>query len=481
MPFFIGLLFLPQERATISGDIPPASGSHARSHGRDIRPTRNWGAFFSPRPGVPAWQPAYGGADRESAGAAHYPSGDSHTQAFGAPCLCGAEPPPALLDAGGVSTPCLTTDRTPGPVRRRLRTAGRHVNAPVSIGLIGLGKQGERLATTFAELHSVKLITLCDVRPATRAGARRRFPHTRWTTKPEDVLEDGSLDAVVVATPAHTHPDLVLGALEAGKHVFVEPPLAFTGTQANALVESATQRKRCLMVGHAMLFQPAVRKLKELIDLGRLGDIHYLDANRATLGGMRYDRSVLWSLGPQEVAAMVYLLDADPIAVSADGAAHVRRDGEDVLYCQLRFPDGVHAHLHLSRLNPRTARQLTVVGSRRVAFFDELEAERKLTVYGTVAQPPRREASGEMRIRHGDTVSPRVAAGDSLRLECEHFISSIRAAGSLVTGPSRAASEVWILEALQRSLERGGLPEPVGNTPARVDNVRPLRPRIASS
>lgn len=355
------------------------------------------------------------------------------------------------------------------------------MSSPVSIGVIGLGKQGERLARTFDELQTVELSTLCDVRPATRAGARRRFPHTRWTTNPEDVLEDDSLDAVVIATPTQTHSDLVHGALKAGKHVFVEPPLAFTGNQADALVESAAQRKRCLMVGHAMLFQPAVRKLKELIDLGRLGDIHYLDANRVTLGGMRYDRSVLWSLGPQEVAAMVYLLDADPIAVSADGAAHVRRGAEDVLYCQLSFPGGVHAHLHLSRINPKASCQLTVVGSRRVALFDELEAERKLTVYGTVAQPPRREASGEMRVRRGDIVSPRVAAGDSLTLECEHFVSSIRAAGSVVAGPSRSASEVWILEALQRSLERGGLPQPVGNTRSRVDNVRPLRPRTASS
>jgi predicted dehydrogenase len=347
----------------------------------------------------------------------------------------------------------------------------------VSVGVIGLGSRGEELARVLHDLPGAELRWLCDVDPHVRLAARRRFAPVEFTPDLRDLLADDSLDAVVIATPGSTHAPLVQEALEAGKHVLVEPPLALTAAEADRLLAETERRDRCLMVGHSILFQPAVRKVKELIDLGRLGDVYYLYANHQSLGRVQRDENVLWSLGPQEVSALLYLLEEEPLEVSAQGAAYLQRRVEDVVYCHLRFRGGVSAHLHLSWLDAHTTRQLAVVGSKRTAVVDDVESERKLTVYGGTAQAPREGGEGEVRVRLGDVVSPRIGCEQPLELECEHFVASIRTEHQALANPSQAASVVRILESLQRSLARGGLPEPIGTAPPVPGNVTPLVPR----
>jgi predicted dehydrogenase len=344
----------------------------------------------------------------------------------------------------------------------------------VSLGVIGLGSRGEALARALHDLPGADLRWLCDLDPRIRLAARRRFAPVEFTSEVDDLLGDATLDAVVIATPASSHAALVQHALEAGKHVLVEPPLALTAAEADRLLAETERRDRCLMVGHSILFQPAVRKVKELIDLGRLGDVYYLYANHQTLGRVRRDENVLWNLGPQEISALLYLLEDEPLEVSAQGAAYLQRGLEDVVYCHLRFRGGISAHLHLSWLDPHTTRQLAVVGSKRMAVVDDVASDRKLTIFGGTAQAPREGGAGEVRVRPGDVISPRIGCEPPLELECEHFLVSIRSQHHALANPGRAASVVRILESLQRSLTRGGLPEPVGNTPAANGNVTPL-------
>jgi predicted dehydrogenase len=347
------------------------------------------------------------------------------------------------------------------------------VRTPVTIGIVGLGYWGPNLARTFDELPGADLRWLCDVSPETRLAFCNRFPTARVTADINDLLSDDTLDAIVIATPSRTHASLARRALEADKHVFVEKPLALSGEDADELVQEAERRCRCLMVGHVLLFHPAVRKLKEYVDLGHLGDVYYVYGNRQNLGKIRRDENALWSLGAHDVAMLLYLLEDEPIEVSARGECYLREGISDVVFCFMKFATGISAHLHLSWLDPHKMRRLTVVGSKQMAVFDDMESERKLTVYQKTVTTRRAENFGEYaQVRFGDIVIPRVANDEPLRLECEHFVSGVRA-GARLTGAHESATVVKILDALQHSLDRGGLPEMLGGSP--VPTLPPLR------
>ena len=323
--------------------------------------------------------------------------------------------------------------------------------APATVGIAGLGPWGSNLARNFNEL--ARLTWACDADEAKLAGAAARYPTAKATTRFEDILEDDGVDAVVVATPVPTHADLARNALEAGKHVFVEKPMALAAEDAEELVALADERGLVLMPGHLLLYHPGVAKLKELVDSGELGEILYVYGNRVNLGTIRRDENALWSLGVHDLSVILHLLEEEPTDLSAHGESFLKPNVEDVVFCYLRFPSGKTAHMHLSWLDPHKMRRMTVVGKDKMAVFDDMELDRKVTVYDSAAEPSLR-TFGEWSTRIGDVYSPRVPNAEPLRLECEHFLGLLRGEGDPLAAARAGLSVVRTLEQLQASLER---------------------------
>ena len=344
----------------------------------------------------------------------------------------------------------------------------------VNVGVVGLGYWGPNVARSFAVLPDARVTWLCDESPEARARLEGRHPGARITGSFDDLLADEELDAVVIATPPSTHGALAFAALERNKHVFVEKPLTLDAREADRVVEEAARRKRCLIVGHVLLHHPAVRKLKELVETNELGDVYYLYANRQNLGKVRNDENALWSLGPHDIAVLLYLLDDEPVEVTARGDCYLQPGIPDVVFCHLRFATGVSAHLHLSWLDPHKLRKLTVVGSKRMAVVDDMETERKLTIYEKSAVVPRTDTYGEyVQVRVGDIICPRLPSDEPLRLECEHFVAAIRSPSPSASSSREGAAVVHVLEALHESLDRNG--EAIRLSDSRPAELRPLR------
>jgi predicted dehydrogenase len=239
---------------------------------------------------------------------------------------------------------------------------------------------------------------------------------------------------------------------ESGKHCFVEKPLATTAAEAEVAVAAATQAGKILMVGHLLEYHPAVDRLKELLDDGQLGGLYYVYGNRLNLGKLRADENALWSLGAHDVSVILHLIGEEPQECLAHGRSYVREGVEDVVFCYLRFPSGIVAHLHLSWLDPHKERRLTVVGARRMATFDDMQIEGKLTVYDKGFDEDVR-SWGEYIARSGEIFSPHIPNVEPLRVECEHFIECIRTGATPRSDGHSGLRVVRVLERLQRSLE----------------------------
>jgi predicted dehydrogenase len=321
----------------------------------------------------------------------------------------------------------------------------------IKVGLAGLGYWGPNLARNFDDL--AELTWLCDLSPDLLDRFGARYPNARTTSQVDDLLEDESLQAVIVATPVATHYELARRALEAGKHVFVEKPPALSGAEADDLAGLAEDRGLVLLPGHLLLYHPAVAKLKELIASGELGDVRYLYGNRQNLGQIRKDENALWSLGVHDLSVILHLIGEEPSEVWARGESFIREGVEDVVFCYLRFPSGVVAHMHLSWLDPHKIRRITVVGRNKMAVFDDMELERKVTVYDKGTEQPS-ESYGEWRTRTGDIYIPKIPNDEPLRLECRHFLSLVAGDGDPLAAARDGAVVVRVLEQLQHSLER---------------------------
>jgi predicted dehydrogenase len=257
----------------------------------------------------------------------------------------------------------------------------------------------------------------------------------------------------VIATHVPSHAPLALRALAAGKHCFVEKPLAYSVAEADQVVAAAREAQRVLMVGHLLEYHPGVQKLKEIAGSGELGDVHYLYSNRLNLGKLRPDENALWSLGAHDVSVLLHLAGGEePSDCEARGESYMQPGIEDVVFCYLRFPSGLAAHLHLSWLDPHKERRFTVVGSKRMATFDDMEIERKVTVYDK-GFDQKFESYGEYVMRSGDIWSPRISNEEPLRIECRHFVERILDGGEPRSGGDSGLRVVRVLEALQRSLE----------------------------
>jgi predicted dehydrogenase len=283
----------------------------------------------------------------------------------------------------------------------------------------GVGGWGRNVARVVGELAD--LAWICDTNEELQAQYAARYPQARVTGAFEDLLADDTVDAVVIATPVPTHHALAKQALEAGKHVFVEKPPAMRGAEMEELVALAEQRDLVLMPGHLLLYHPGLRTVKDLVDAGELGEVACVYGNRQNLGVIRSNENALLSLGVHDLSVILWLLGEEPSEAIAHGMDYLQKGIEDVVFCFLRFPSGKVAHMHLSWLDPHKMRKMTVVGREKMVVFDDMELERKVTVYEKAPWEPA-ETYGEWRTRTGDIYSPKVSTDEPLKLELQHFL-----------------------------------------------------------
>ncbi len=333
--------------------------------------------------------------------------------------------------------------------------AARRQDGTVGVGVVGLGYWGSNVARNLDAMPGFDLRWCCDLDADRREAAATAFPGARLSSDLDEVLADEGVAAVAVTTPVPTHAPVAELALAAGKHCFVEKPLACDVASAERLVGLAAERDRILMVGHLLAYHPAVVALGELCGSGELGEIRYVYSQRLNLGRLRADENALWSLGAHDVSAILALTGELPAEVSARGQSYVREGIEDVVFAHLAFPDGLAAHIHVSWLDPRKERRLTVVGSRRMATFDDMDAERTLTVYDKGFDPDA-AVQGDYVARAGEQRSPAISRREPLRIELEHFLDCLRSGAAPRTGGREGLRVVRVLEALQRSLDAGG-------------------------
>ena len=326
--------------------------------------------------------------------------------------------------------------------------------APLRVGVVGLGYWGPNLARNFDLLPDSQLAWICDASQEVAARWGATFPQARVATDLDELLGDPELDAVAVATPVPSHAELAARVLSAGKHCFVEKPLARSVTDAEGVVALARDSGLVLMVGHLLEYHPGLQQLKQIAASGELGDIHYIYGNRLNLGKLRAEENALWSLGAHDVSVVLYLAEEEPSECFAVGESYMREGVEDVVFCYLRFPSGLAAHLHLSWLDPHKERRFTVVGSRKMATFDDMELERKLTVYDKGFDEDF-SSYGEYVTRSGDVWSPKVGNEEPLRLECRHFVDCVREGRTPSSDGESGLRVVRVLESLQRSLDGG--------------------------
>ena len=324
---------------------------------------------------------------------------------------------------------------------------------PVRVGIVGLGYWGPNLARNIDGLEGAELVWCCDGRPEVRERLAAAHRNARFTGDLNDLLADDTLDAIVVATPVPTHADLAVRVLEAGKHCFVEKPLALSVADAERALAAARDSDHVLMVGHLLQYHPGVRKLKEIAESGELGDIHYIYSNRLNLGQLRADENALWSLGAHDISVILHLAGEEPYEMTARGESYMRDGVEDVVFAFLRFPSGLAAHLHLSWLDPHKERRFTVVGSQRMATFDDMDLERKVTIYDK-GFDQKADSYGEYITRAGDIWSPRISNAEPLRLEIAHFVECARENRTPISDGESGLRVVRVLERLQEELER---------------------------
>jgi predicted dehydrogenase len=333
----------------------------------------------------------------------------------------------------------------------------------VRFGVIGYGYWGPQLVRNLDRLTVGEVAYILDFAAERQEVARLEFPSTHVTGNLEELL-GSDVDAVVVATPIRTHYELARAALERGKDVFVEKPLAASSSEAEELVTLARRLGRVLMVGHTFMYNPAVEELRRLVQDGALGNLYYIDAVRVNLGLFQRDINVMWDLAPHDLSILGYVLGMHPVSVSAHGGAYVRNNIHDIVYLTLRYPTGLLAHIQVSWLNPSKVRRFTVVGDRQMVVYDDVEATEKIRVFNRgVDAPGHTSTFGEFQLsyRYGDIVSPHIHWSEPLNLECRHFAECIMERTTPRSDGYNGLQVVRILEAADRSLANGGEAMPV--------------------
>ena len=327
----------------------------------------------------------------------------------------------------------------------------------VKVGVIGCGYWGPQLVRNLRDMPNVHLSAVADAKPE-RLEFVRHLHRDVKTFSSHTALLETDVDAVVIATPIHTHHKIAMEALAAGKHILVEKPLAASVAEAWEIINFARLQNKQVMVGHTFLYNPAVQELRRLVKDGELGRIYYVDAARLNLGLFQRRANVIWDLAPHDVSILMYVLGATPIAVSARGSTCVQDDVHDVAYLELLFESGVSAHVHVSWLDPAKVRRITVVGDRQMAVYNDVSLTEKIRIYDTGVESPITNSFGEFQLsyRHGAVRIPYITWQEPLRLECEHFVECVRTGVEPRTDGMQGLAVVSVLEAATDSLQHGG-------------------------
>jgi predicted dehydrogenase len=327
--------------------------------------------------------------------------------------------------------------------------------------MIGVGYCGPNLIRNFVEVEGATVVACCDLSKERLASIQRRYPSVRCTQNHEEILDDPNVDAVVIATPVSTHYPLAKAALLRGKHVMIEKPLADSSEHALDLIETANQMRRVLMVDHTFIYTSAVRKIRQLVDAGELGDILYFDSVRVNLGLFQKDTNVIWDLAPHDLSIMDYVLQSDPVAISAMGASHAGNRIANMAYLTLRFPGNLIAHFHVNWLAPVKIRLTLIGGSKKMVVYDDVEPSEKVRVYdkGIVVNgnaTPENRYQALVGYRAGDVLIPKIDTTEALQRVSQEFVSSIVEDRQPLTDGMSGYRVVRLLEAAQDSLDAGG-------------------------
>ena len=327
------------------------------------------------------------------------------------------------------------------------------------VGVVGCGYWGPNLVRNLRQAPDCHLKLLCDVSEQRLRHMNRLYPDLQTTTRFEDMLKDSEIEAVVIATPVRFHYEMAKACLNAGKHVFVEKPIARTVAESEELVALAEELGLVLMVGHTFLFSPAVRRMKEIISAGDIGQVQYISARRLNLGLFQKDINVAWDLAPHDISIILHLLEERPFSICCQGNSHVTRGIEDVTMMYLNFTGNRCAFIQNSWLDPKKVRQMTVVGSRRMIVYDDTEPLEKLKIYDArVEVPPHYDTFAEFTYsyHYGDAYVPYIKQDEPLKLECQHFLDCIRTGATPITDGDLGLEVVRILEAAGESLRKQG-------------------------
>ncbi|MFN0150787.1 MAG: Gfo/Idh/MocA family protein [bacterium] len=327
------------------------------------------------------------------------------------------------------------------------------------IAVIGCGYWGPNFVRNFSQIPDCEVAVCCDLREERLRHMRSLYPFVRTTTHLDRVLEDPTINAAVIATPVTSHHRIGMACLRAGKNVLIEKPIAASPREAYELAVAAKERGLVLMGGHTFLFNAAVIKVKEYIESGELGKIFYINSTRVNLGIFQDDINVIWDLAPHDISILNFVLNSRPVRVAAYGRSYIQTAIEDVAFITLEYPKGVVAHVHVSWLDPNKIRRTTIVGSKKMLVYDDIQTLEKVRIYDKgVTVQPHYDTFGEFQLayRFGDIYTPKVDDSEPLKLECHGFIDSIKKGKALRSGGEECLWVVEALDAAQRSLRLGG-------------------------
>jgi predicted dehydrogenase len=328
---------------------------------------------------------------------------------------------------------------------------------PVGIGVIGAGNWGQNLVRNYASLSNSQLLYVADVSEKVRSKMANLYPKAQVTDDPERIFKDPAVNAVVIAVESPLHYTMIKNALDHGKHVFVEKPLALSVADAQDVVSLARDKNLKLMIGHLLEYHPAVNYIKELMKIGKVGTSLYLYFHRLNLGIVRKDENVWWSLAPHDISVACYLFEAEPVSVSANGQSYLQKGIEDVVFATLKFADGRMAHIHVSWLDPHKIRKVTLVASDKMVVFDDMEASEKVRIYDKGAEIKTVNSYVEaITLRTGDVLIPKIPSQEPLSLECQHFLDAIIKDQPVRSDGVDGLRVVKVLEAGSKSLAAGG-------------------------
>jgi len=329
----------------------------------------------------------------------------------------------------------------------------------INIAVVGAGAWGKNHVRVFSEIPNVQLKYVCDQDSTKLQSIQKTYPRTKMVQDLAPILQDSEVKGVVVASSALSHFPLAKEILMAGKDLLVEKPMALNTNDAQEMVKIAEERERVLMVGHLLIYHPVVDRLKEMLGSGELGKVYYIYTQRVNLGVIRQDENALLSFAPHDLSVILYLLEEEPLVVTAHGESYIQKGIEDVVFLGLQFSDGKMANIHLSWLDPHKLRRITIVGSKKMVVFDDMETTEKLKVYDKGVKNLSYDTYGEyLSLRFGDITIPSIRMAEPLRAEAEHFIQSIESRKEPKTRGRDGLKVVKILMAAQESLKRKGFP-----------------------